>query len=101
MEEFWSAQTAMQESVPAIVTRYRKADVLTWRLLHGIEREVIAEVNSTGRYPKWILDALRAPDYPKDERAVSFEGHDFIPPVFAAIEDAWRRLDQETGRTDR
>jgi len=96
MEELWSAHTAVQERVPAIVARYREAGVLTWRLLHRIEREVIAEVGSTGRYPKWILDALCAPvalDYPADERAVSFEGHDFVPPVFAAIDDAWRRLD--------
>jgi hypothetical protein len=100
MEEFWSAQTAIQERLPAIVARYREAGVLTWRLLHRIEREIIAEVNSTGRHPKWILDALRAPGYPKDERAVSFEGHDFIPPVFAAIDDAWHRPDQEAGRSD-
>ncbi len=60
MEELWSAHTAIQERVPAFVARYREAGVLTWRLLHRIEREVIAEVASTGRHPQWVLDALRA-----------------------------------------
>ena len=103
MEELWSAHTAVQERVPAIVARYREAGALTWRLLHRIEREVIAEVASTGRHAEWVLDALRAPaalDYPTDGRTVSFEGHDFVPPVFAAIDDAWRRPSQQTGRSD-
>jgi hypothetical protein len=39
---------------------------------------------------------IRAPvvlDYPKDERAASFEGHGVVPIVFGAIEEAWRRVD--------
>ena len=97
MEELWSANTAIQERVPAIVARYRSAGVLTWRLLRRIEHEVLAEVAATGRHPKWVLDALRAPvalDYPADGQAVSFEGHDFVPPVFAAIDDEWHRANQ-------
>ncbi|WP_240159143.1 hypothetical protein [Burkholderia sp. Ax-1724] len=42
-----------------------------------------------------VLDMLRAPaalDYPEDNRPVSFEGHDFVPIVFGAIDDAWRRV---------
>lgn len=95
MEDLFAAQTAVQESVRAAVARHRSEGILTWRLLHTIEREVLAEVAATSKHPKWVLDMLRAPaalEYPKDDRAVSFEGHDFAPPVFAAIDDAWRRL---------
>jgi hypothetical protein len=36
-----------------------------------------------------MLDMLRPPavlEYPNDDRQVSFEGHDFVPPVFGAID---------------
>jgi hypothetical protein len=42
-----------------------------------------------------MLNMLRAPavlGYPRDDRPVSFEGNDFVPPVFGAIDDAWRRV---------
>ncbi len=69
-----------------------KIDINT---LHKIEGEVLAEVAATGNHSKRILDMIRAPaalDYPKDDRPASFVGHDFVPIVFGAIEDAWRRV---------
>ncbi|AET95069.1 hypothetical protein BYI23_D015590 (plasmid) [Burkholderia sp. YI23] len=51
---------------------------------------------ASGNYERQhLLNMLRASpalDYPKDDRPVSFEGHDFVPPVFGAIDDAWRRV---------
>ncbi|SAL50020.1 hypothetical protein AWB70_04007 [Caballeronia cordobensis] len=86
----------MNEAVPTIVRRYRAGGVLTWAILHQIEADVLAEVAATGKYSYRLLNMLRASPalgYPKDDRPVSFEGHDFVPPVFGAIDDAWRRVD--------
>jgi hypothetical protein len=95
MEELWSAQTSTQESVSAVVVCHRAEGVLTWRLLHEIEREVLGEAAFTGKHPSRLLNMLRVPavlDYPKGDRIVSFEGHDFVPLLLAAIDDAWRRV---------
>lgn len=95
MDVLFAADAAVREAVPAIVQRYRSAGVLTWALLHKIEAEVLADVAATGGHSKRILDMMRAPaalEYPKDDRPASFDGHDFVPIVFGAIEDAWRRV---------
>lgn len=95
MDVLFSALATVKEAVPAVVLRHRAAGMLTWALLHTIESEVLAEISATGKHSVQMLDMLRAPaalDYPKDERPVSFEGHDFVPPVFGAIDDAWRRV---------
>ena len=95
MDPLFAANAAVKEVVPAVVLRHRATGILTWALLHQIESEVLAEVAATGKHSRRILDMLRAPealDYPKDNRPVSFEGHDFVPIVFGAIDDAWRRV---------
>jgi len=94
MDAFYAADEALKEAVPGIVERHRSAGVLTWELLHKIELEVFAEVAATGKYNARMLGMLRAPaalDYPKDDRPVSFEGHDVIPSVFRTIDAVWRR----------
>lgn len=95
MDVLFAARAAIREAVPAVVQRHRSAGVLTWALLHEIEAEVLAEVAATGSHNTRILDMIRAPaalEYPKDDRPVSFEGRDFVPIVFGAIEDAWRQV---------
>ncbi|MGY6251826.1 DUF2471 family protein [Paraburkholderia caledonica] len=95
MDVLIAAHADVTEAVPAVVLRHRSTGILTWALLHRIESEVLAQVAATGKHSARILDMLRAPaalDYPKDDRPVSFDGHDFVPPVFGAIDDAWRRV---------
>ncbi|CAE6962737.1 DUF2471 family protein [Paraburkholderia domus] len=92
MEVLFAAEEAVQETVPAVVQRYRAAGVLTWSLLARIEAEVLVEVAATGKHSKRILDMLRAPaalGYPSDDRVVSFDGHGFVPIVYGAIAEAW------------
>jgi hypothetical protein len=96
VEVLFAANQAAIEVVPGIVRRHRSQGILTWRLLHQIEGEVVTELAASGRYNPRMLDMLRSPsalDYPKDERPVSFEGHDFVPGIFTAIHDAWRQVD--------
>ncbi|VVE54335.1 DUF2471 family protein [Pandoraea sputorum] len=93
MDLLFAAVAAVKETVPAVVSRRRTAGVLTWALLHQIESEVLAEVAASGAHSPRILGMLRAPavlGYPKDDRPVSFDGHEFVPPVLGAIDDAWR-----------
>nr|WP_207002327.1 DUF2471 family protein [Trinickia mobilis] len=95
MDVLFAADAAVKEVVPGVVLRHRSAGVLTWVLLHRIESEVLAEVAATGKHSTRMLNMLRVPaalDYPKDDRPASFEGHDFVPVVFGAIIDAWRRV---------
>ncbi|AME28656.1 DUF2471 family protein [Burkholderia sp. PAMC 26561] len=95
MDVLFAAEAAVRDAVPAVVQRHRSKGILTWALLHTIETEVLVEVANSGKHSKRVLDMIRAPaalDYPKDDRPASFEGHDFVPIVFGAIEDAWRRV---------
>ncbi|GAB5098161.1 DUF2471 family protein [Caballeronia sp. HLA56] len=95
MDQLFAAEAAIRKVVPSVVVRYRAAGVLTWALIHQIESDVLAEVAASGKHSHRVLNMLRASpilDYPKDDRPVSFEGHDFVPPVFGAINDAWRQV---------
>jgi hypothetical protein len=95
MDQLFAVDAAVKEAVPAVVSRYRAGGILTWAILHQIEVDVLAEVAATGKYSHRLLNMLRASRalvYPKDDRLVSFDGHDFVPPVFGAIDDAWRRV---------
>lgn len=68
--------------------------MLTWNLLHRMEQEVLDSL-AAGGHPQWILDMLRAPgtpEYPYDDHAISIEEQDFTPPIFAAVDDEWCRL---------
>jgi hypothetical protein len=95
MDILFAADAAVKEAIPAVIQRYRSVGVLTWALLRQIESEVLADVAATNRFSARMLEMLRAPaslDFPKDDRPVSFEGRDFVPPVFSAIDEAWRRV---------
>ena len=91
----FDAEAAVQEVVPRVVERHRAKGILTWNLLHRLEEEVLSEVSSSGRFSKRLLEMICAPaalSYPNDDCPVSFEGHDFVPIVFGAIEKAWRQV---------
>ncbi|PXW25724.1 DUF2471 family protein [Paraburkholderia caballeronis] len=92
MNEFFAAETAIRNAIPAIVAKHRSAGTLTWALLHRMEREALDAVAETGQHSSRVLRTLRASPllhYPKNDTPVSFEGHDVVPPIFAAISDAW------------
>jgi hypothetical protein len=91
----FDAQAAVDAVVPQVVARHRGEGVLTWKLIHKIEEEVLAEVRAGGRFSTRLLQMICAPaalSYPNDDRAASFEGHDFVPIVFSAIDRAWRQV---------
>jgi hypothetical protein len=90
------AEDAIKEMVPVVVRRHRGVGILTWRLLHQIESEVLAEVAATGEHSRQLLSMLRSlglMDYPKDDREVSLTGHEVVPVVFSEVVQAWSRVD--------
>jgi hypothetical protein len=90
------AEEAIKEAVPAIVRRHRAAGILTWRLMHQIEREVLSEVAATGLHSRQLLGMLRSSglmEYPQDDSEVSLKGHEAVPVVFCEVEKAWSRVD--------
>lgn len=91
----FDAQAAAEEVIPRVVARHRSKGILTWKLLHRMEEEVLAEVSSSGVFNEQLLRMICAPaalDYPNDDRPASFDGHDFVPIVFGSLERAWRRV---------
>ncbi|WP_432263578.1 DUF2471 family protein [Cupriavidus sp. TMH.W2] len=95
MHAIFAAEKAIQEKLPAIVNRHRESGHLTWRLLHQIEAEVLAELSSSGRHAPMVISMLRSSElmgYPRDDSPASLEGHDVVPVAFAAIVNAWGTL---------
>lgn len=91
----FDAQAAAEEVIPRVVERHRSKGILTWKLLHQMEEEVVAEVTAGGRFSDRLLQMICAPavlDYPNDDRPASFEGDDFVPIVFDALQRAWRQV---------
>lgn len=85
LSKAYDAEDAIKRAVPLIVRRHRAANVFSWRLLHQIESEVIAEVSASGRHSKRLLDMLRSSEfmgYPKDDKEVPLKGHDVVAIVF-------------------
>jgi len=54
------AEEAIKEMVPVVVGRHRGAGILTWRLLHQIESEVLDELAATGEHSQQMLGMLRS-----------------------------------------
>lgn len=89
----FDAQAAVEAVLPHVVARHRDKGVLTWKLIHQIEEEVLTEVRAGGLFSARLLQMICAPaalSYPNDDRPVSFDGHDFVSIVFSAIDRAWR-----------
>lgn len=94
MDALYASDADLKNAVPSAVQRHRTAGTLTWALIHQFESEVLAEVSSTGKHSARLLGMLRASPamgYPKDDRPVSFEGHDVVPSLFGAIYAEWNR----------
>jgi len=86
------AEAAVKEALPAVIARHRSAGILTWALLHQIEDEVIEAAAASGECDRGILNILRAAPaygYPRDDKPVSFQGHEVVPSAFSLIEKAW------------
>jgi len=98
-QDDWDMLNAADEAagrlVPEVVMRHRSAGILTWALMHQMEREVLEELEANGGHSALILNMIRsAPSfgYPRDERPVSFSDSSVAPVIFLHVEKAWRMV---------
>lgn len=83
---FDRAATDLQDIVHVIAARYLMRGVpLTWRLLHEIETEALADLGLASRHDDALLALFVRPgaaDYPCTDAAVDLQADDTVPLLF-------------------
>ena len=95
---FRSAARDLEHIVRHIASRYIVQQVpLTWRLLHAIEAEALADLGFASRHDPMMASLFQRPDdfhFPETDDAVDFGQSNALPAVFAfavaAYEEAHR-----------
>ena len=93
---FQAAARDLEQIVRHISARYVVQGVpLTWRLLHAIEAEALADLGFASRHEPDVLDLFRRPEdmtYPETDDPATFGKSNALPAAFAfavaAYEDA-------------
>lgn len=84
---FQSAARDLEHIVSDISSRYIVQQVpLTWRLLHAIEAEALADLGFASRHDPLMLGLFLRPaalPYPETDEPVDFGASNALPPVFA------------------
>lgn len=96
---FQTAARDLEHIVRNIAARYIVQQVpLTWRLLHAIEAEALADLGFASRHDALMLGLFQRPSalpYPETDEGVDFGTSTALPAVFAfavsAYEEAARR----------
>ncbi|MFL9965706.1 DUF2471 family protein [Paraburkholderia sediminicola] len=99
---YQTAACDLEHIVRNIAARYIVQQVpLTWRLLHAIEAEALADLGFASRHDALMLGLFQRPSdlpYPETDEAVDFGTSTALPAVFAfavsAYEEAARRAAQ-------
>ncbi len=95
---FTKAARDLEQIVRHIAQRYIAQGVpLTWRLLHGIEAEALADLGFASRHDTVMLGLFQRPDglaYPETDDPVDFGVSNALPAVFAFAVDAYERAAQ-------
>jgi len=90
---FQTAARDLEHIVRSIAHRYIAQQVpLTWRLLHAIEAEALADLGFASRYDATMLGIFQRPGefaYPETDDLVDFGNSNALPPVFAFAVAAW------------
>ncbi|CAB3756004.1 DUF2471 family protein [Paraburkholderia humisilvae] len=89
----------LEHIVRHIASRYIAQQVpLTWRLLHAIEAEALADLGFASRHDALMLGLFQRPadlPYPESDDPVSFGASNALPAVFAFAVVAYERAQQE------
>lgn len=93
---FQAAARDLEHIVRHIAARYVVQGVpLTWRLLHAIEAEALADLGFASRHEPDVLDLFKRPEdmtYPETDDPATFGRSNALPAAFAfavaAYEDA-------------
>ncbi len=103
-----NAARDLEHIVRHIASRYIAQQVpLTWRLLHAIEAEALADLGFAGRHDAIMLGLFQRPanlPYPETDDPVDFGASNAMPAVFAfavaAYEEAHRKAALHASRHD-
>ncbi|SAL46065.1 serine/threonine protein kinase [Caballeronia choica] len=97
-KQFARAVRDLERITRQIAARYIEQGVpLTWRLLHAIEGEAVADLGFAGRHEAALRELFARPDdfrYPETDDVVDFSSSDALPAVFAFAVDAYERAAQ-------
>ena len=92
-----SAARDLEHIVRHIASRYIVQQVpLTWRLLHAIEAEALADLGFASRHDAIMLGLFQRPSdlpYPESDECVDFGKSNALPAVFAFAVAAYERAE--------
>ncbi|MDR5776174.1 DUF2471 family protein [Caballeronia sp. LP006] len=92
-KQFARAVQDLERITRQIAGRYIDLGVpLTWRLLHAIEAEAVADLGFAGRHEAALRELFARPDdfhFPETDDVVDVASSDALPAVFAFAVDAY------------
>lgn len=95
---FQAAARDLEQIVRNIAQRYIAQQVpLSWRLLHAIEAEALADLGFASRHDVLMLGLFQRPGdlaYPETDETVDFGQSNALPAVFAFAVSAYERAAQ-------
>lgn len=95
---FQAAARDLEHVVRSIAQRYIAQQVpLSWRLLHAIEAEALADLGFASRHDAIMLGLFQRPGelaYPETDDPVDFGRSNALPAVFAFAVSAYERASQ-------
>jgi hypothetical protein len=90
---FQAAARDLEHIVRHIAGRYIVQGVpLTWRLLHAIEAEALADLGFAGRHDAYVLELFKRPEamiYPETDDPATFGKSNALPMAFAFAVSAY------------
>ncbi|SAK71168.1 serine/threonine protein kinase [Caballeronia calidae] len=93
--QFSRAVRDLERITRQIAGRYIDKGVpLTWRLLHAIEAEAVADLGFAGRHEAALRELFARPDtfhFPETDDVVDVAASEALPAVFAFAVDAYER----------
>lgn len=96
---FQTAARDLSHIVHEIASRYIVQGVpLTWRLLHAIEAEALADLGFASRHDDLMLGLFQRPGalpYPETDEPVDFGASNALPPVFAFAVSVYEHAQQQ------
>ncbi|PLZ04461.1 serine/threonine protein kinase [Burkholderia sp. WAC0059] len=95
---FQAAAHDLEQIVRHIAQRYiAKAVPLTWRLLHAIEAEALADLGLASRHDAHVLDLFRRPRdlaWPETDDPVDFGKSNALPAAFGFVIETYEEVAQ-------
>jgi hypothetical protein len=99
---YQSAARDLEQIVRSIAGRYIAKEVpLTWRLLHAIEAEALADLGFASRHDALLLGLFQRPSdlpYPETDDGVDFGTSNALPAVFAFAVNAYEQAAKQAAR---